>query len=311
MLKTNKTLYNDVIKKLKDDQGPVRDLTIMSDFCKSSRQKVSVCLHTADHIGNYHTHDFFEINYIQKGSCINLVEDDSILMNEGDIIIMHPGAFHNLYAEPESIVYNFLIDKKWLLSVLVALNNGNGALFKFFKNADKEDFYKYAMFPICDNKPLITKHTLAVIDTCNSDSPWKYILAETALIELLEVLSRTSTDTYLSKGRGESSHLMISMIDFITENYANVNLDILSEKFFYSKTHICRLFLKNTGKSFNQLLIDIKIGRACSLLENTDKTVNEIVDELGYDSVEYFYRLFKRNKGITPKDYRNLKQNTN
>lgn len=99
--------------------------------------------------------------------------------------------------------------------------------------------------------------------------------------------------------------MMINILDYVTENCSTVNLDIMSEKFFYSKTHICRLFIKNTGKSFNEFLMDIKIGQACSMLDNSNLTVDEIASNLGYKSVEYFYRLFKKKKGITPKEYRN------
>jgi 2-isopropylmalate synthase len=90
----------------------------------------------------------------------------------------------------------------------------------------------------------------------------------------------------------------------MSENYASVTLELLSDKFFYSKTHICRLFLQNTGKSFNQTLIDIRISRANVLLKNTDLTVDEVSHMVGYESVEYFQRLYKRRSGITPGEYR-------
>lgn len=305
MLKMNITKYDDLIKKLKTDKGPEPEIVLMSDYCKSDRQRVSVCLHRPNHIGKYHTHDFFEINYIHKGSCINLVEDDSILMNEGDMILIHPGAFHNLYADDESVVYNFLLDKKWFINVLSSLKSADGVLFDFFKAVDTENFYKYAVSHINDNLGLVKQKTGAIIDSSKNDSPWKYIKTETAILDFLEMLSLTNNNIYLSTGRGKSSNMMINILDYVTENCSTVNLDIMSEKFFYSKTHICRLFIKNTGKSFNEFLMDIKIGQACSMLENSNLTVDEIANNLGYKSVEYFYRLFKKKKGITPKEYRN------
>lgn len=225
-------------------------------------------------------------------------------MSEGDIIIMHPGAYHNLYEDKESIVCNFLIDKKWLNSELGALSGGEGALIDFFKASETDNFYKYVVCPIDNNKDIIVNRAKNVITSSKETSPWKYILTETALLELLASISDVCDGVYLSKSRGESSQIMIDMLEFVTENCTTVDLETVADRYYYSKTHICRLFLQNTGKSFTNFLIDIKIGKACSMLETTDMTVGEISEFLGYESVEYFYRLFKRKKGVTPKEYR-------
>ena len=301
---SNKFKQEDIIYKLKNSEVGGSEILTMSDFAKIDRQRVFVCLHKPDHIGKYHTHDFFEINYMLKGSGINLVEDDSIPMLEGDMIIMQPGAFHNLYAEKDSVVCNFLIDKKWLLSELSALQKAEGILFEFFNASETDNFYKYVVCPVHNNKNEITTLTSSLINSLKSDSSWKFIHAETAILQLLDYLSGNCSCAYLSSIRGKSSKIMIEMLDFVTENCSTVDLKTLSDRYFYSKTHICRLFLKNTGKSFNTFLMDIKIGKACSMLESTDMTVNEISESLGYESVEYFYRLFKRKKGLTPKEYR-------
>ena len=177
-------------------------------------------------------------------------------------------------------------------------------MIEFFKASETDDFYKYVVCPIDRNKDIIKNSASKVISSSKGKSPWQYILSEKALLELLVSISETCNRIYLSKSRGENSKVMIDMLEFVAENCSTVNLEMLAERYFYSKTHICRLFLKNTGKSFNNFLIDIKIGKACSMLETTDMTVGEITEILGYESVEYFYRLFKRKKGETPKEYR-------
>ena len=48
----------------------------------------------------------------------------------------------------------------------------------------------------------------------------------------------------------------------------------------------------------------MRLHKACTLLQNTDWTVSRIAKELGYESVNYFYRQFKKHIGITPSDYR-------
>ena len=97
---------------------------------------------------------------------------------------------------------------------------------------------------------------------------------------------------------------MINILMYMADNYNTVTLDKLSNKFFYSKTHICRLFLKNTGKSFNNTLTDMKINRACFFLKNTEMMVEDIARAVGYGSSEHFQRVFKKTIGMTPGEFR-------
>lgn len=308
MLKTDKIDFDEVLKEMQSRKNMYADVVLMSDYADMKGQKVAVCKHTPGHIGRYHTHEFFEINYVQKGNCINLVEDDNILMNEGDMIIIHPGAFHNLYTSPECIVYNFLIDKKWLCSELISLVLQDGPVFGFLNSAGNEDFYKYLVYAAPNSKTRVICAAEKVIERSNAAVACKYLLVESAILECLSEICENQNNTYLSHGRGKSSHIMIDMLSYIAENCATVDLDQMSERYYYSKTHICRLFLKNTKKSFNNTLMDMKIGRACSMLENTNMTVEEIARAVGYDSVEYFYRLFKKKTGMTPKEFKTKKQ---
>ena len=307
-MKTDKIDFDEVLKEMQSQKNMSADVVLMSDYVDIKGQKVSVCKHTPGHIGRYHTHEFFEINYVQKGNCINLVEDDNILMNEGDMIIIHPGAFHNLYTSPECIVYNFLVDKKWLCSELSSLILRDGPVFDFLNSSGNEDFYKYLVYVDRNTKSCVKQAAETVIEYSKASVACKYLLVESAVLVCLSELCENQDNTYLSFGRGKSSHIMIDMLSYIAENCATVDLDQMSERYYYSKTHICRLFLKNTKKSFNNTLMDMKIGRACSMLENTNMTVEEIAHAVGYDSLEYFYRLFKRKMGVTPKEFKKKRQ---
>ena len=63
---------------------------------------------------------------------------------------------------------------------------------------------------------------------------------------------------------------------------------------------------KKTGKSFFTFLAEYRIDLACDMLQKTDKSVAEICFESGFGDVPYFNRTFKKMKGMTPKEYRNL-----
>ena len=302
-MKTEKPELDPIIRRLETQKNYSLDVVLLSEYAEWEPQRVAVCLHRSDHIGRYHTHEFFEVNYVHSGTCINLIEENYVRMNAGDAVILHPGTFHNLYATADGTVYNFLIDKQWLLSELKAMRSPCSEAGTFFQEAGSEQFYKYVLFRDmpCDGKAVSLAEQLA--QAADTDSAWKYLYVEAVLLAYLGALLEHTGGVSLSLGRGQSDSIVIDMLRDIAENCATVSLDTLSERYFYSKSYISRLFVKSTGKSFHRFLVDMKIGRACAMLEHADMTVEAIARALGYE-YEYFCRLFKRSRGVTPKEYK-------
>ncbi|MBA4168619.1 MAG: helix-turn-helix transcriptional regulator, partial [Chitinophagaceae bacterium] len=71
-----------------------------------------------------------------------------------------------------------------------------------------------------------------------------------------------------------------------------------------SEEHFSRFFSKTMMKSFFTFLNEYRINRACKLLIETDKLINEICYKSGFESIPFFYRQFKRFKNCQPKTYR-------
>lgn len=288
--------------QLKKELG--HDLMTIGRFIDADLQKVGVCTHPVGNIGSYHTHDFFEINYVLSGNCINLVEEQYIEMSSGDFILLHPGAFHTLYADEDCLVYNFLIKKEWFVEKSNLILHKSGAIGKFLDCAGREDFYKFLFIKKSQETNALCLIAENVIKEYSSLSKAKNLLTEAEVLRLLATAVSISDIGELSEGRGESSSKVITILTYLMKNYDTVTLDKLSKKFYYSKTHVCRLFIKNTGKTFNQTLIDIKLANALSLLKNTDLTVESVAQKIGYDSNEYFQRMFKKRMGVSPGEYK-------
>ncbi len=73
-----------------------------------------------------------------------------------------------------------------------------------------------------------------------------------------------------------------------------------------SETAFSRFFSLHTGKSFTDYLIDIRLGNAARMLVDTNRTVSEICYECGYNNVSNFNRIFRREKGCTPSEFREM-----
>lgn len=98
---------------------------------------------------------------------------------------------------------------------------------------------------------------------------------------------------------------------YLNSNFAlRITLDSLSNHFFYSKPTIVNAFKKAYGKSINEFLLETRLTHAVHLLTGTTDSIRHISEQCGFSDQNYFSKVFIREYGITPSQYR-LQYNTN
>jgi len=103
------------------------------------------------------------------------------------------------------------------------------------------------------------------------------------------------------QGRAE----ILRAIGYIKDNYNHpLTLVEVSEHVSISRAHFCKLFKQMTGRTFVEYLNDLRIEHAKQYLSRTTLRVSEISEALGYQHSDYFKRVFLRQVGVSPSDYR-------
>lgn len=94
--------------------------------------------------------------------------------------------------------------------------------------------------------------------------------------------------------------------DVIQANYANANLSLqeISDLLKMSPAYVGRIFKKYETVSVADYINEVRLQNAVILLEKNNWQVNEISEKVGFSSHSYFFKLFKKRFGTTPKDYR-------
>ncbi len=72
-------------------------------------------------------------------------------------------------------------------------------------------------------------------------------------------------------------------------------------------SHFSRIYKSETGETFIEYMTRIKMEHAQEALEQSDKTIDQIAESLGYDNTSYFIKLFKMSSGYSPKEFRHRK----
>lgn len=98
------------------------------------------------------------------------------------------------------------------------------------------------------------------------------------------------------------------VMEYLQEHASeDIHLDILAQTAELSKYHLIRLFRDQVGQTPAQYLAQIRIQKALHLLQKTDLDITQIAFETGYGSLGTFERAFKKQLGVSPRQYRNSK----
>lgn len=83
-----------------------------------------------------------------------------------------------------------------------------------------------------------------------------------------------------------------------------LSLTKIADRFYMNAKYLGSQFKQETGMSYNQYITHLKIRRAKILLKNNKLKIFEIAEQLGFDNVEYFNKVFKKETGISPGRFR-------
>lgn len=111
-------------------------------------------------------------------------------------------------------------------------------------------------------------------------------------------------------GYEETDHPEVNKIlAYLHEHYdEDISLAFLANYVAMDVKYISQLFKKKTGDTFIHYLHRIRIDKACAWLERSNEPVSEIGAKVGFINDNYFIKIFKRFRGMTPQHYRKLKR---
>jgi AraC-like DNA-binding protein len=130
-------------------------------------------------------------------------------------------------------------------------------------------------------------------------------------LQLMQLLATSKERSFLastgfsSKPEHSKSQRINDVYEYILNNFnKKIGLKDVAAIANMSDSAFSHFFKKSTNKSFTQFVIDLRIGHACKLLLESQDTISQICYNCGFSNVSNFNRLFKKNKGLSPYNYR-------
>lgn len=252
-----------------------------------------------------HSHNYIEMMYICKGSVTHIIDGKRIVMEKGDFLILDQHTKHEiLRAEYDDVGINFIALPEFFEIPLHMLRERNSIAEFFFNMFRKRTtFSPYLLFQLKDNpfiENLMENLILSLLDgKAENDEINQYTmgLVFLYLLKHMDSLKQDSSMDY-------QEVILQATLQYINTGYKDAQLSTIAEDFHQSLSVLSKLIKEKTGFTFQELLMRKRFQRAVMLLEESDLTIEEIAESVGYENISYFYRQFKARYGMTPRKYR-------
>lgn len=276
----------------------------LSEIISESKQDIQIIQRFQHEQSTSYQCDTFEINIILKGAMKLNCQNETQIINENSLVIISPLTPHKIEVINDSIVICLTIKKTKLR------NN-----FQNLLRSENEfsDFFNYNLYSPHDSfllrhieiDDLILETLQHIVDEVRSNSKYSNEICYNHISNLFSYILRNLSSASKTTNRRKSfSHKIVLIINWIKSHAGSVNLDLLSRKFGYEKAYLGKLIKQSTGYSFNYLRNYHRIRNSCYLLKYTDKTVETISIEVGYNSPNHFTRCFCQLRNTSPIKYR-------
>lgn len=262
-------------------------------------------LHYFEFINRYHTvddfHNFCELLYVDRGEITVTAENYTGIVSTNQIIIHCPDEMHSLKCNEETasnvIIIGFECNSEELKEFSQSPFTLSPDQKRMLADIMKEGMSVYA--PPFD-LPNVLDMTKRDDFPFGADQMIKLKL-EAFLISIIrgkKTNSSSSESPTSEKSRIEAIH------KYITENYTEkILLDNICFIFGTNKTTLCRSFKNEYKLTVLNYINSLRIKEAKALLRENKLSVTEISEKLGFNSIHYFSRIFKKTTGQSPKEY--------
>ena len=128
---------------------------------------------------------------------------------------------------------------------------------------------------------------------------------EGLLYLFMSKLVETRKEVFNQKAYKSAELYLEKSIEFIENNYSNnIKINDIASYIGINRSYLTHIFKKNINISPQDFLVNYKIDKACNLLQNTDLSIKVVAASIGYSDPLTFSKIFKKVKGLSPKNYR-------
>ena len=257
--------------------------------------------------------DYIELRYIVEGELEVVFEQERARFRAGEFCLISSSSYHReSVSNSDCLLFNISVQRKFfteafLSSVSVAplqqflrrnllQQSDHRPYLKFAPNSPEEG--ETVQPWLCEILSEVTGRRAGYLDISRG---YLIRLMDHFYVGYRDNLEKQEKDVF-------SQELFASVRQYILENLQEVSMADLSREFHFQPNYFNNLIKKQTGLTYSEYLITLRMERARNALESTNASVEEIMWLVGYSNKGFFYRKFTEFTGYSPSKYRSLER---
>lgn len=249
---------------------------------------------TALNMTEFQSHGFYELYFLLSGERELFVENKLFLLTPGTFCVIPPYYIHKTEGGPYTRI-NLYVSADFLSDLEV----------KHLSRLSTGMAYAFTETQASFVSDLLDKAGAEGVGDTAVRQHYQVSFAK-ALISYLGVQELTPVAPFgISPAHTQNDTAVLKIAAYINENYRQpITLQFLSDKFFMSKNTLCKRFRGAMDISVMQYVTYVRLNKAKMYLTTTKKSMDEVAEQSGFPSANYFSLIFKKNVGISPSEYR-------
>ncbi len=252
-----------------------------------------------------HQHAFFEMAYIVDGQAIHTLNGVDMFVQKGDYFIIDYDAEHKytIFNDTPFELINVLFKPELIDKSLKSCRS-----FQEFIN----HYLIRISYTSLEQKPTSMRFhdadgSIYKIILQAKEAYDKMDLGYVELVRcyIIEIIIRTLQTIRKNEPASGADGVSSYMKDYVEKNFMNpITLSDLSQMLNFSLPYLSCKFKQDTGQTFVQYLQGKRMEQSGQLLANTDKTIEEVAELVGYQDIKFFRMVFRRYWGMTPREFK-------
>lgn len=250
-----------------------------------------------------HFHDTYELYYLVEGERYYFIDKETYLVKQGDVVLVKPNQIHKTSLAEHSYHNRMLLQIRSDMLDPFLRSNGLHTLEELYNACDSIIQMKE------EDQKTIELLMVQIREEMEKKQKHYELMVRMKLAELLVVLSRyRAKEAFYQESQKVQTvkHQKVHEVaDYLLSHpETEESLEELAARFYISKSYLSRIFKEVTSFTVNEYININRVKKAQSLLIHSEYSVTEIAGMLGFESITYFERVFRKYADSAPLKYR-------
>lgn len=290
---------------IKSETAMVKEL---EDFEMNDNRKIAalVCQNNTHWLT--YSAPYIRILYVLRGSITVSLDGKKLIYHEGCLILANKWTTID-YQENESdtMVIGFYFKPEYFSDGLLNQIVEEPMLYRFFvesitDSAESTSHYCVYQFDLSDD---VHFYALLLLKQVVKMRYFNNKVTKAAFVLFVVEINQMSEQCLQLKDSNISNDVLVEeILAYVENSVKTATLVDVAKKFHFHPNYLSSLIKKQTGCSYSDWLIKYRIAYAKTYLEQTNLSIQQIIEEVGYSDKTFFFKLFKEHVKKTPGEYR-------